>query len=151
MDKISGLPDDLLVKILSFLPTKIAVSTSILSKQWQFLWMLLPKLEYSTRYYSESECKKLRCFLDRNLPLHRAPVLESFRLKFLYPGFKPEDIRLWVLAVVSRCVRELKISYLSNKTDILPSSLYTCKSLVTLKLKGPIIVDVPLMACLPCL
>ncbi|CAA7055574.1 unnamed protein product [Microthlaspi erraticum] len=113
MDRISGLSEELQIKILSFLPTKVAVSTSILSKQWQFLWMLLPKLEYSTKYYSKSDCQKLRCFLHRNLPLHRAPVIERFRLKFHHPGFKPEDIKLWALAVVSRCIRELKISYTS--------------------------------------
>ncbi|KAF3495503.1 hypothetical protein DY000_02057850 [Brassica cretica] len=52
MDRISGLSDELLVKILSFLPTENAVSTSLLSKQWRFLWMWLPKLEYHDYYAS---------------------------------------------------------------------------------------------------
>ncbi|ESQ47211.1 hypothetical protein EUTSA_v10028023mg, partial [Eutrema salsugineum] len=155
MDRISELPNDLLVKILSFLPTKVAVSTSILSKQWDFRWMWwLPKLEYTISCYSKSECERLKCFLDRNLPLHRAQVIESFRLGFYYPHFEPGDIRLWVLTVVSRCVRGVEISYYSdykNKQDILPSNLYTCKTLVTLKLYGPILVDVPRMVCLPSL
>ncbi|ESQ47200.1 hypothetical protein EUTSA_v10028332mg [Eutrema salsugineum] len=133
------LPNDLLVKILSFLPTKVAVSTRILSKQWE--------------YYSESEYKRLKCFLDRNLPLHRAQVIESFRLGFYYPHFEPGDIRLWVLTVVSRYIRELDIFYVNykNKQDILPSNLYTCKTLVTLKLRRRILVDVPRVVCLPCL
>ncbi|CAA7047964.1 unnamed protein product [Microthlaspi erraticum] len=47
MVRIGDLSDELLVKILTFLPTKAAISTSILSKKWEFLWMWLPKLEYS--------------------------------------------------------------------------------------------------------
>lgn len=54
MDKINHLADELLVKIL-FLPTKIAISTSILSKRWRFLWMCLPKLEYDDNNYTQFE------------------------------------------------------------------------------------------------
>ncbi|KAF3513701.1 hypothetical protein F2Q69_00001758 [Brassica cretica] len=138
MDKISRLPDELLVKILSFLPTKVAVSTSILSKQWDFLWMWLPKLDYSTRKYSESECTRLRRFLNKNLPLHRAPIIETFSLDFLASQFKPVTIRSWLLTAVSRNLREVEVSHgCNNKVlNMLPSSLYTCKSLVSLKLNG---------------
>ncbi|KAL1203989.1 FBD-associated F-box protein [Cardamine amara subsp. amara] len=157
MDIISGLTDDLLLKVLSFLPTKVAVSTSILSKRWECLWMWLTKLDYKSRYCSQSQCQSLRCFLDRNLPLHRAPVIESFRLDFAYAHLRPEDIKLWLVIAVSRYLRELEISNFSyslhgNLTpNILPNSLYICKSLVTLKLDGDIVVDVPRMVCLPSL
>ncbi|CAH2079746.1 unnamed protein product [Thlaspi arvense] len=124
----------------------------LLSKQWEFLWMWLPKLEYSIRCYSESESKRLQCFLNRNLPLHRAPVIESFRLSFFCSHLKPEDIKLWVLSTLSRLRRlEITCSSYLDMADILPSSLYTCKPLVTLKLKGKILVDVPRMVCLPSL
>ncbi|KAL9286307.1 putative FBD domain, leucine-rich repeat domain superfamily, F-box-like domain superfamily [Arabidopsis thaliana] len=150
MDRISGLPDEVLVKILSFAPTKVAVSTSILSKRWEFLWMWLTKLEFGGKLYSESEFKS---FLDRNLSLHRAPVIESFCLKLSNSVLKPEDIRMWVVVVLSRYVRELEIysSCYQDKQNILPSSLYTCKSLVILKLNGGILMDVPRMVCLPSL
>lgn len=39
MYKISKLPNDLLMKVLLFLPSKIVVSTSILSNRSEFLWM----------------------------------------------------------------------------------------------------------------
>ncbi|KAF2553819.1 hypothetical protein F2Q68_00037040 [Brassica cretica] len=45
MDKVSPFPDDLLLKILSYLPTNEVRITSVLSKRWRSLWMLLPKLE----------------------------------------------------------------------------------------------------------
>ncbi|KAH0935109.1 hypothetical protein HID58_012226, partial [Brassica napus] len=46
MDRVSPLPDYLLLKILSYLPTNEVRITSVLSKRWRSLWMLLPKLEY---------------------------------------------------------------------------------------------------------
>lgn len=106
--------DDLLVKILPFVPTKDAVSTSILSKRWKYLWTWLPKLDYSPRICSVSECHKLRRFLDRNLPLHRAPTIETFRLRVGCSCFKPENINTWISTAVSHRVRELEIVYESD-------------------------------------
>ncbi|KAL1206206.1 FBD-associated F-box protein [Cardamine amara subsp. amara] len=153
MDIISGLFDELLIKILLLVPTKVAVSTSILSKRWEYLWMWLPKLEYSNRDSSSAQWKRLRYFLDKNLPLHRAPVIESFRLDLTCAKFKTENVKFWVVLAVSRCVRELEIMYSSNpsKPKILLSNLYTCKSLLTLKLDGEILLDVPRMVFLPSL
>nr|VDD57463.1 unnamed protein product [Brassica oleracea] len=101
MDRISGLSDELLLKILMLVPTEVAVSTSILSKRWEYLWMWLPKLDYCQRLGSGPDCERLRCFLDRNLPLHRAPVIESFRLECYDPRFKPKNISMWVLTAVT--------------------------------------------------
>ncbi|CAA7047965.1 unnamed protein product [Microthlaspi erraticum] len=160
MVRISELPDDLLLKILSFLPTKVAVSTSILSKQWQFLWMWLPKLEYHDITNPLSLCPTLRYeeFIDKILPLHRALVIESFLLRFCHIRLpQPEKIKLWIGIAVSRFVRELSIvssCFKPKYSDVisLPSSLYTCDSLMTLKLQGEtILVDVPRTACLPSL
>ncbi|KAF8101971.1 hypothetical protein N665_0201s0264 [Sinapis alba] len=156
MDIINGLSDHLLVKILLLVPTKVAVSTSILSKRWEYLWMWLPKLEYDDLHFSESEYERLQSFLDRNLPLHRAPVMESFRLYLLNSFIKPENINMWVSTAVSQCIRELDISYETGSFDptkpvMLPSNLYTCKSLVVLKLEVGILLDVPRMVSLPSL
>ncbi|KAH0906604.1 hypothetical protein HID58_038431 [Brassica napus] len=154
MDKISRFPDELLVKVLTFLPTKEAVSTSILSKRWEHIWKWLPKLEYDDQHYSESERKRLRCFIVRSLPLHKAHVIESLRLKLSNSHyFKPQVIKWIVATAVSRNVRELDISYSSypEKLIILPSNLYTSKSLVVLKLSDWILLAVPPMVCLPSL
>lgn len=154
MDRISGLSDELLVKILTFVPTKVAVSTSFLSNRWQFLWMCVPKLEFVNNHYGSDLA--IRDFFNKNMPLLRAPVIETFRLK-CFSSFHRQDIHYWVTTTVSRCVRELDIDCrsftYSDKLDILlPSSLYTCESLVTLKLTGDkILVDVPRTVSLPSL
>ncbi|XP_020872402.1 putative FBD-associated F-box protein At5g56700 isoform X2 [Arabidopsis lyrata subsp. lyrata] len=152
MAKISDLSDELLVKILSFLPTQVAVSTSVLSKQWMFIWMWLPKLEFGFRVRSRYAC--LRDFIDKNLPLHKAPIIESLCLSSFCGLLQPEDLKSWVGIAVSRYVRELSINYSSydRSVALLPCSLYRCKSLVTLKLIGKkILVDVPPTVCLPSL
>ncbi|CAN8253418.1 unnamed protein product [Cochlearia groenlandica] len=149
MDIINGLPDELLIKILSFVPTKVAISTSILSKRWKFLWMWLPNLEY--RDYEAISQVSFRDFIDKNLPSHRSPIIESLLLEISDDSFRPEYIKRWIGIAVSRRVRELSIDY-SSFNLLPPSSLYTSKSLVTLKLDGKsITVDVPRTVCLPCL
>ncbi|CAA0411111.1 unnamed protein product [Arabidopsis thaliana] len=148
MDRISGLPDELLVKIISFVPTKVAVSTSILSKRWESLWKWVPKFE--------CDCTEpaLRDFILKNLPL-QARIIESLYLRFRRESFLFQDIKLWGGIAISHCLRELRIDFFSHYANpyvILPRSLYTCKSLVTLKLLGlGIRVDVPRDVCLPSL
>ncbi|CAA7047963.1 unnamed protein product [Microthlaspi erraticum] len=158
MVAINELSDDLLLKILSFLPTKVAVSTSLLPKQWKFFWMLWPKLEYDDLELSASSALSCLDFIDKNLPLHRAPVIETLLLRFRHTNLlEHEKIKLWVGIAVSRFVRELSISYfcfIRKRPDVLslPRSLYTCNSLMTLKLQGwNILVDVPPLVCLPSL
>ncbi|CAA7047971.1 unnamed protein product [Microthlaspi erraticum] len=157
--RISDLSDELLIKIISTLPTKVAVSTSLLSKQWQFLWTWLPKLEFCDYSIIDDPGSILRYreFINKNLPLHKSPVIESLLFRFCHRRLpQPENIKLWVGIAVSRFVRELSISYFFLNHDgpdaPLPSSLYTCNSLMTLKLEGPeIVLDVPPTVCLPSL
>ncbi|XP_013747052.2 FBD-associated F-box protein At2g26860 isoform X1 [Brassica napus] len=152
MDRISGLPDELLVRILTFVPTKVAVSTSILSKRWEFLWTWVPKLEFVDNKYGSDLA--IRDFINKNLPLLKAPVIESFLLKCYSSFFQPEDINQWVATTVSRRIVELDIDcqycWSGEPCLLLPSSLFTCESLVTLKLNGEmILLDVPRTVSLP--
>ncbi|CAF1862113.1 hypothetical protein Bca4012_033191 [Brassica carinata] len=153
MDRISGLSDELLVRILTFVPTKFAVSTSILSKRWEFVWTWVPKLEFVDNKYGSDLA--IRDFISMNLPLLKPPVIESFLLK-CFSSFPPEDITRWVATTVSRCIVELDIDcvycWSGEPCLLLPSSLYTCESLVTLKLNGEkILLDVPRTVSLPIL
>jgi hypothetical protein len=51
-DRISGLPDELLHRIMSFLPARDAVRTCVLSPRWHRLWVSTPQLNVDAEGFS---------------------------------------------------------------------------------------------------
>ncbi|KAG7581015.1 Leucine-rich repeat 2, partial [Arabidopsis suecica] len=123
----------------------------VLSKRWRFVWTMLPKLDYTEN--SEGE-KSVWDFLDKSLQLHKAPSLERLCIHLGQQCPVDVDVGKWVLNAVDRCVRKLilEIRFIPTADPTsLPKSLYTCKALVKLTLRGEILIDVPSSACLPSL
>ncbi|KAF8099864.1 hypothetical protein N665_0236s0025 [Sinapis alba] len=145
MDKISQLPDELLLKILAMLPTmKDVVDTMLLSKRWQFLWMMVPRLVYNDNY-KNPKYGSFSLFVDRSFFRHEAPIIEALHFKF-GSICSSEDIQAWMRSADKRCVRELTIqidTFNDEDPVILPWSLYSggCSMLVTLKICNAILVD----------
>ncbi|CAL1353350.1 unnamed protein product [Linum trigynum] len=93
IDRLSDLPDGVLHHILSFLDTKCAVRTSLVSKRWRFLWRDVPALNFS-----RSVCKRT-AFAEyiRNLLSLRsndAPVA-SITFNFVYSWMVQPDMHLF--------------------------------------------------------
>ncbi|CAN7027862.1 unnamed protein product [Brassica oleracea var. botrytis] len=152
-DRISALPDDLLVKILLFVPTKDIVTTMILSKRWRTIWTEVPRLEYEDIVSNtNSEQKSVWWFLEKSLQLHKAPILESLciQLKEICPT--NVDVAKLVAQAVDRSLRRLlfHLSWLAKPTSM-PNRLYTCETLTELELFNKIILGVPPSVCLPSL
>ncbi|KAL0886915.1 hypothetical protein Bca101_010898 [Brassica carinata] len=146
---INDLPDDSLVKILSHILTK-DVATSLLSKRWKFLWKYTTRLEYDQEYHYAKRTGFSR-FVDKYLLSHQRPaILESLHFKFK-TRYAYREIGLWIRTAVSGVrIRELTL----ESGDILiqlPLRLLTCETLVILKLKGWINLNIPLTASLPSL
>ncbi|GLT94288.1 hypothetical protein SLE2022_120370 [Rubroshorea leprosula] len=51
IDRLSNLPGNLILCILTLIDTKEAVKTSILSKRWSHLWTCLPKLHFDSQSF----------------------------------------------------------------------------------------------------
>ncbi|CAG7877933.1 unnamed protein product [Brassica rapa] len=105
--------------------------------------------------------KRVWCFIDKFLQLHKAHVLESMRIQLdHYQCIQIDHHQYYNDTVLSKCVsyaldhcvRELAFSLPLYRTQILflPPNVYTSKTLVTLTLAG-IIIDVPSLLCLPSL
>ncbi|CAG7880008.1 unnamed protein product [Brassica rapa] len=144
MDRISQLPDELLLKILAMLPTmKDVVDTMLLSKRWQLLWMMVPRIKYKDTY-KNPKYGSFSLFVDRSFFRHEAPVIEALHFK-LGSICGSEDIQAWMRSADKRCcVRELTIKiYTDTDSVLLPWSLYRggCSMLVTLNIRNAVLVD----------
>ncbi|KAJ4871875.1 F-box/FBD/LRR-repeat protein [Raphanus sativus] len=136
-DRISELPEALLVQILSLLPTtKHVIVTSVLSKGWRSLWKMVPRLVFASP--SQKFEDKV---ISTSLLSHEAPVLESFRLRLVRDEYMG-DIRAWLGIAFARHVREMVLDV--NFQVSFPGSMFcSASSLETLILKNSIHVDVP--------
>ncbi|XP_062089018.1 putative F-box/FBD/LRR-repeat protein At4g13965 [Humulus lupulus] len=79
-DRISKLPDTVIVHILSFLPTVDVVRTCILSRRWKFMWFSVPTLSFSDTsadFQSPDGLEKFYKYVDDCLE-HRRRIMYYF-------------------------------------------------------------------------
>ncbi|KAM7472587.1 hypothetical protein LguiA_010770 [Lonicera macranthoides] len=149
IDRISTLPDSLLSHILSFLPTKYAVRTSILSTRWKYLWASITNLDFDDgtfvhyKLIEETDRKHtlFMLFVYRVLLLLKPHGMRKFRLKCKCVASHGNlHINDWISTAIDRGVEELDIKinsfYSPVLKDLLPLTLFNCNTLAVLKLDG---------------
>jgi hypothetical protein len=132
MDRISYLPDELLCHILSFLPTNIAFTTTVLSKQWTPLFHSLDFLDLVFKGY-ETSFNRFCHFVD-SLTLSTNKPLKKFHLDCYY-GCKQDCniFNTWLEALIRRRVQQIHLN-LHNHT--LNLNIFISETLIVLKLKN---------------
>ncbi|CAA7061815.1 unnamed protein product [Microthlaspi erraticum] len=90
-DRISELPQDLILSILRFAPIKEAVSTMLLSKRWFPIWTMIPTLQYKDSEDEDNNDPSVCWFLDKSLQLHNAPVIDGLVMQ-LDPTRLPDSL-----------------------------------------------------------
>ncbi|XP_057446562.1 putative F-box/FBD/LRR-repeat protein At5g56810 isoform X2 [Lotus japonicus] len=162
-DRISILPEELLCRILSFLPTKNAVATSVLAKKWKSLWRSLPTLDIDDCNISKEEharfIESVNAFISSRLRFsrhrhrHHHQPIRKFRLRFSWLYCKDyTNAAACVKSAVNHLVKHRLVEHLdialplpwiflprrgvtANKTHMSPL-IFTFTNLVVLKLEG---------------
>ncbi|CAI8585566.1 unnamed protein product [Vicia faba] len=150
-DRLSEFHDSILCHILSFLPTKHAATTSILSKRWKSLWLSVLTLDF--------DCKSFKDMAAFDYSVHKFMLLRNIGLPILSFRFNcthrfcvcsKSDVTLFVSYLTNRGIENLNI----KNNIILPPSILSCKTLKVLKLIGAIVnsfshqVDFPVLKIL---
>lgn len=151
-DLINSLPDALLCHILSFLSTKDAALTSLLSKRWRFLLAFVPNLDLDSSVFKHRKVAKRRrqwihksfkVFVNRLIALQGNAMLNRFSLKCKV-RCDSACVDGWIFNVLDRSVLDLDLHISSESDYHLPSKVFMNKTLVRLKLgsKDEFIIDV---------
>ena len=158
MDHISGLLDEVLSHILSFLPTKLAALTSVLSTRWRNLLTLVPNLDISSHNkivqldgsvflcnlwcYSQGgyvwNYAELRGFYGKGLALQGNLSINKVSLK-CKNYVHPDDLNRWIRNVLRHGVSDLELFIFreDGRDDLdylLPQEMFVSRTLVKLKL-----------------
>jgi len=106
-DRISALPDLILLDILSSLPTKDAIKTVVLSKRWTSLWSFVPSLSFNDNSFANYDI--ITTAVDATLAQHTAPKLTKFFVKSKYHSQLKPCLDAWVHFATTTKVDQLNI------------------------------------------
>ncbi|KAH9621404.1 hypothetical protein KSS87_012538 [Heliosperma pusillum] len=122
-DRISGLPDDIILTFLSPMGMKEAAKTSILSKRWRYLWAKRTHLDFNylcvlpardpdigISLFTASEKGKYINWVNQVVGLHCSPCIDTFRLNFDLDSRDAHHFDKWVKFAVSRKVKNLELN-----------------------------------------
>ncbi|XP_075666009.1 putative F-box protein At1g49610 [Castanea sativa] len=127
-DRISTLPDSILLTILSLFPTKDAIKTGVLSKRWVYLWTSVPSLSFTDTSFENAAA--FATAVDDALLLHWAPKLTNFSLEFKDWAYRPElkpRVDLWLRFATTAEVDRLSLclsSCITPEEYTFPQHLY---------------------------
>ncbi|KAK6133931.1 hypothetical protein DH2020_032323 [Rehmannia glutinosa] len=128
IDILSDLPDDVICHILSFLPTKFSVATSILAKRWRLLWTHVPNIDIANGDFTDKNHAPE--IITRVLLRNKAQRINTCRLNY-DDSCSEHETETWISTVISRNVQYFDIN-LNYRCLRLPQCLFTCKTVVNL-------------------
>ncbi|KAL4579004.1 hypothetical protein LXL04_015139 [Taraxacum kok-saghyz] len=141
LDRISALPQDTIEKILTLMPIRDALRTSILSRRWRYSWRTIPKLAFDDNEIVESDHNQSvhsdYCEIDNYkfvkaifhvLLLHRAPILE-FSLSSTEKNICSEIDQIILHLSSSNNVKKIVLKIWVTDGYQLPGSFYSLQGL----------------------
>ncbi|XP_009801340.1 putative F-box protein At1g49610 [Nicotiana tabacum] len=127
-DRISALPDSLILHILSSLDMGEVVRTGVLSKRWHLLWTSQQSLIFSYSGQHVNGIYKFVIFIDNTLLLCRSGMVKKFSVDFIYSKRFVRHVNRWMIFIKNKLVEELDLNLRSrgNLIEIynLPQIMY---------------------------
>lgn len=137
LDRISNLPGGVIQKILSYLPIREAVRTSVLSGNWRYKWAMLPRLVFDDHQNSTTSKARRRkttfvSIVDRVLLLQIGPI-DAFELAYR-KFIAASDIDRWILHLSRKSIKEFTLTKFRGSRYNVSSCLFSCQDLIHLDL-----------------
>ncbi|CAO1940912.1 unnamed protein product [Urochloa humidicola] len=125
--QFSDLLEDVLGTILSKLPPKEIVRTSVLSNRWKHIWTVCPKLRFDgiTMFGenvtgAEQYTQKFIDNVNGVLKQYRGKVVEEFEVKFEFDAALSEHLDDWVKFALSSRAKNLALDLLPDEFGLRP-------------------------------
>ncbi|XP_021800228.1 F-box/FBD/LRR-repeat protein At5g22700-like [Prunus avium] len=128
-DRISKLPDQVIVSIVSLLPLKEAAATSLLSRRWRYFWsstmtLNLEAVNFEDRktlsyfYQLDDDIREQKGheyvnWVNHVLEQHRGQSIERFRVIFFLDNDFTSSIDKWVQFAMEKRVQVLELDLLT--------------------------------------
>ncbi|XP_058744430.1 F-box/LRR-repeat protein At4g14103-like [Vicia villosa] len=133
VDRLSGLPHEILTDILTLLPTKDAITTSVLSSKWISLWTFANVLDFPNNSPSITKNNFVEIF-NSILAERKSNCIKRLSLCF-EACYNPNLVVEVISMAINQKVKEVNLILKPFKVN-LPSHLFTCKTLTVLELVG---------------
>ncbi|KAF7119363.1 hypothetical protein RHSIM_Rhsim13G0170900 [Rhododendron simsii] len=151
VDRLSNLPDSVLLHILSFLPIEDAIGTEVLSKRWKSLWTYSLSLVFRQYIYDDDpddekrisydidieewinlEDRNFDAFVDKTLLLSNCSKVDKLEFDFEYKPCLASKADLWTRFAAVKGTEELYLVFHDenyyadkNRRYELPQHLFT--------------------------
>ncbi|KAI8548135.1 hypothetical protein RHMOL_Rhmol07G0248800 [Rhododendron molle] len=121
-DRISQLPNDILVNILSLLNSVEAAGTCVLSKRWQYVWTHVTALNFYSPKKLRAIEKASKCvtyvrtdeyidMVNRVVQLHQGSHITKFKVFFFMTGWEFRcDVDEWFSFAIRKSVQRLDLN-----------------------------------------
>jgi len=130
-DRLSELPDCVLLHIMQFMDTKSAVQTCVLSKRWMDLWKYLTTLAFNSLFFNN--INNFIKFLSRVLSI-RDNSISLHNVEFTRRGDAlSQSLNRLMKYVVLHNVQQLTINITLKSNAMFRPYIFSCQSLTFLK------------------
>ncbi|XP_020216060.1 putative F-box/FBD/LRR-repeat protein At1g78760 [Cajanus cajan] len=140
--ELCDLPQELLPAIISNLPLKQAVRTSVLSKLWKDKWTEISKVELEEEEHEKR--LEFKEFVEKLLAVCNTSCFIKFSLTCEVCEDAPQ-VNRWLSQSIKNRIQDLKLDFdrIGKELLVLPEHMFSSKSLIHFHLTMPQVINLP--------